>query len=159
MAALNQLGVQYMELKEWGKAGEALRKAIGVAPEAFHPRLNLGIVLLQSKDYKGAANELSVAVQKDSLSAPAHFYLGRAQVSLGNYDGAEKALRQTIAIGGEEATEAHRYLGAVYIEKHDSTRAADELEAYLKLAPRAKDAEKIRVIVKDLRSQASTAPR
>lgn len=159
MAALNQLGVQYMEVKEWGKAVEALRKAIGIAPEAFHPRLNYGIVLLQLKDFKSAAAELSIAVQKDGSSGPAHFYLGRALVSLGNYDDAENALRQTIAIGGEEAVEAHRYLGAVYIEKHDSARAADELEAYLKAAPKAKDAERIRAIVKDLRSQASTTPK
>lgn len=159
MAALNQLGVQYMELKEWGKAVEALRKAIAIAPEAFHPRLNYGIVLLQLKDYKAAAAELGIAVQKDGTSGPAHFYLGRVMVSLGNYDAAEIALRQTITIGGEEAVEAHRYLGAVYIEKHDSARAADELEAYLKLAPKAKDADRIRTIVKDLRSQASTTPR
>jgi tetratricopeptide (TPR) repeat protein len=155
MAALNQLGVQYMELKKWEKAGEALRKAIGIAPEAFQPRLNYGIVLLQLKNYKDAAAELNIAVQKDGSSGTAHFYLGRAMVSLGNYDAAENALRQTITIGGEEAIEAHRYLGAVYIEKHDSPRAADELEAYLKLAPKAKDADRIRAIVKDLRSQAS----
>jgi len=159
MAALNQLGVQYMEVKEWAKAREALRKAILIAPEAFHPRLNHGIALLQLKDYKGAAAELGIAVQKDGESGPAHFYLGRALVSLGNYDGAENALRQTITIGGDEAIEAHRYLGAVYIEKHETARAAEELEAYLRLAPNAKDAEKIRVIVKDLRSQASAAPK
>ena len=159
MAALNQLGVQYMEVKEWAKAGEPLRKAIGIAPEAFHPRLNYGIVLLQLKDYKAAAAELSIAIQKNGSSGPAHFYLGRVMVSLGNYDAAETELRQTISIGGDEAVEAHRYLGAVYIEKHDSARAADELEAYLKLAPKAKDADRIRTIVKDLRSQASTTSR
>jgi tetratricopeptide (TPR) repeat protein len=159
MAALNQLGVQYMEVKEWAKAVEALRKAIGIAPEAFHPRLNYGIVLLQLKDYKAAAAELGIAVQKNGLSGPAHFYLGRVMVSLGNYVAAETELRQTISIGCEEAVEAHRYLGAVYIEKHDSARAADELEAYLKLAPKAKDADRIRTIVKDLRSQASTTSR
>lgn len=158
MAALNQLGVQFMELKEWQKAAGALRKAIAIAPEAFHPRLNYGIVLVQMKNYKDAAAELNIAVQKDSSSGPAQFYLGRAMVSLGKYDTAETVLRQTIVIGGEEAVEAHRYLGAVYIEKHHSARAADELDTYLKLAPKAKDAERIRGIIKDLRSQASAKP-
>lgn len=100
-----------------------------------------------------------LAVHKDSSSAAAHFYLGRAQVNLGNYDAAETALRQTISLGGEDAIEAHRYLGAVYIEKNDSSRAADELDVYLKLAPRAKDAVRIRAIVKDLRSSASAKAR
>ncbi|HEY3135047.1 MAG TPA: tetratricopeptide repeat protein [Blastocatellia bacterium] len=155
MTALNELGVQYIALKQFKEAAEALRTAIKIAPEAFHPRLNYGIVLVNLKNYKDAATQLQIAVQKDSSSATAHFYFGRALVSLGSYDAAEKALRQTISIGGEEATEAHRYLGAVYIEKHDSPRAADELEQYLKLAPKAKDADKIRVIIKDLRAQAS----
>jgi Flp pilus assembly protein TadD len=156
MSALNQLGVQYMELKQWEKATDALRKAIKISPDAFYPHLNYGIVLVQLKDYKNATSELQFAVQKDRTSAVAHFYLGRALINLGQYDAAENALRQTITIGGDQAVEAHRYLGAVYIEKRDSARAADELDTYLKLAPNAKDAERIRGIIKDLRSQAST---
>src|SRR5262245_17120071 len=159
MSALNELGVQYMNLKEWDKAAESLRAAIKLGPEAFYPRLNYGIVLVQLKSYKDAASELQIAVQKDSTSPTAYFFLGRALVSLGDYDPAERALQKTVSIGGPEATEAHRYLGAVYIEKHDNTRAADELEKYLALAPKAKDADRIRAMVKDLRSQATPKPR
>lgn len=155
MAALNQLGVQCMEMKNWGKAIEVLRKAIGIAPEAFHPRLNYGIALVHMKDYKGAAAELKIAVQKDETSGTAHFYLGRAMVNLGNYDEAERCLQQSINLGGDGVVEAHRYLAAVYIEKQRANLAADELETYLKLAPGVKDAEQIRGVIKGLRSQAS----
>ncbi|HSB08592.1 MAG TPA: tetratricopeptide repeat protein [Blastocatellia bacterium] len=155
MTALNELGVQYMALQEWRKAADALRAALKVGPEAFHPRLNYGIVLLQMKDYKAAVGELQLAVQKDSSSGVAHFQLGRALVNIGNYDAAEKALKQSISIGGDEVIEAHRYLAAVYIETQKSQLAADELDLYLKLAPKAKDAERIRTVIKDLRSQAS----
>ena len=51
MTALNELGVQYMALKEWQKAADALRNALKIAPEAFHPRLNYGITLLHMKDF------------------------------------------------------------------------------------------------------------
>ena len=156
MTALNELGVQYMAQKEWRKASDALRTALKIAPEAFHPRLNYGIVLLQMKDYKAAVAELQLAVQKDSSSAVANFQFGRALVNVGNYDAAERALKTSISLGGVNAAEAHRYLGAVYIEKGDSARAADELETYLKLEPKAKDADRIRDIVKDLRRQATT---
>lgn len=156
VTALNELGVQYMNLKEWGKAAESLRSAVKLGPEAFHPHLNLGIVLLQLKDYKTAADELTLAVQKNSLSASAHFQLGRAMVNLSQYDAAEKALKTSISIGGEDAIEAHRYLAAVYIERRNSLAAADELELYLKLAPKAKDAERVRAVIKDLRGQASS---
>jgi tetratricopeptide (TPR) repeat protein len=155
MTALNQLGVEYMGLKEWDKAADALRRAIKISPDAFYPHLNYGIVLMQRKNYNDATAELRFAVQKDGTSAVAQFYLGRALINVGQYDDAENALRHTITIGGEEAIEAHRYLGAVYIEKRDSVHAADELDTYLKLAPKAKDAERIRVIIKDLRAQAS----
>jgi len=158
VSALTELGVQYMQLKQWDRATDALRKAIKISPDAFYPHLNYGIVLVQVKNYKDATSELRFAVQKDRTSAVAHLYLGRALINVGQYDAAESALRHTITIGGsgDEAVEAHRYLGAVYIEKRDSARAADELDAYLKLAPKAKDAERIRAIIKDLRSQAST---
>lgn len=155
MSALTELGVQHMALKQWDKATDALRKAIKISPDAFFPHLNYGIVLVQLKNYKDATSELRFAVQKDGTSAVAHFYFGRALINVGQYDAAENALRQTITIGGDEAIEAHRYLGAVYIEKRDSVRAADELDTYLKLAPNAKDAERIRAIIKDLRAQAS----
>jgi tetratricopeptide (TPR) repeat protein len=155
MTALNQLGVEYMALREWDNATDALRKAIKISPDAFYPHLNYGIVLVQVKKYADATSELRFAVQKDGTSAVAQFYLGRALINVGQYDAAESALRQTITIGGDEAIEAHRYLGAVYIEKRDSAHAADELDAYLKLAPKAKDADRIRAIIKDLRAQAS----
>ncbi len=156
MSALNQLGVQYMELKQWDKATEALRKAIKISPDAFYPHLNYGIVLVQVKKFADATSELKFAVQKDAASGVAHYYLGRALINVGQYDAAENALRHTVTIGGDEAIEAHRYLGAVYIEKRDRLRAADELDTYLKLAPTAKDAERIRSIIKDLRNQASS---
>lgn len=155
MSALNQLGVQYMELKQWDKATEALRKAIKISPDAFYPHLNYGIVLVQVKNYKEATTELRFAIQKDGASGVAHYYLGRALVNVGQYDAAENALKQTITLGGENAVEAHRYLGVVYIEKRDSARAAEELDTYLRLAPNAKDAERIRAIIKDLRTQGS----
>jgi tetratricopeptide (TPR) repeat protein len=155
MTALNELGVQYIALKQFDKAIESLRTALKIGPEAFHPRLNYGIALLHKKSFKEAAIELQRAVQKDNSSAVAHLYFGRALVNIGNYDYAEKALRQAITIGGEDVIEAHRYLGAVYIEKRDGKRAADELEQYLKLAPKAQDADRIRQIIKQLREQAS----
>jgi len=158
MTALNELGVQYMNLKDWNKAAESLRAAVKIGPEAFHPRLNYGIVLLQLKDYKAAAAELQLAVQKDSSSGIAQCQFGRALVNLNNYDAAEIALKRSISIGGDDVIEAHRFLAAVYIEKQNAQSAAAELELYLKLAPKANDAERIRMLIKSLRSQASNRP-
>jgi len=153
MSALNELGLQRMKLKQIDKAEEAFRHALKLAPEAFTPRLNYGILLLQKKDYVAAATELQRATQKDSSNATAHLHLGRAFVNLAIYNKAEKELQQAISLGGSEMTEAHRYLAAVYIETRENLRAADQLEKYLSLSPKAKDAEKIRDIIKQLRTQ------
>lgn len=153
MSALNELGLQYMKIKKLDKAEESLRQALKIAPEAFSPRLNFGILLLQKKDYVAAATELQRAAQKDHTSAAAHFHLGRAFINMAIYNKAEKELQQAISLGGQDMAEAHRYLGAIYIEMRDSTRAVGELEKYLSFSPKAKDADKIREIIKQLRSQ------
>jgi Flp pilus assembly protein TadD len=151
--ALNELGLQYFRQKEYDKAEASLRKAVELAPESFTPQLNFGILMIQKKDYVTAATALQRAVQKDSSSATAHFHLGKALVNLGAYNKAEKELLQAVTIGGEYTVEAHRYLGVVYIETNNNARAVEQLEQYLSLAPKAKDADKIREIVSQLRTK------
>jgi len=62
-------------------------------------------------------------------------------------------LETAIASGKDEVAPAHRYLGGIYWGNKDYRRAADEFELYVKLAPKAADAAKIRDIIKDLRSK------
>jgi regulator of sirC expression with transglutaminase-like and TPR domain len=47
--------------------------------------------------------------------------------------------------------EAHRILAIIYSSRGDKKRAADELDAYLKLAPTTPDAEKIKDQIRRLR--------
>ena len=54
--------------------------------------------------------------------------------------------------------EAHHYLGGIYwrlanksLQKQDYARAINEFEAYLRLVPKAPDAERIRETIKELR--------
>ncbi|HET9531862.1 MAG TPA: hypothetical protein VFQ92_16000 [Blastocatellia bacterium] len=93
--------------------------------------------------YRGAVAELQRACEKEGTSAAAHLHLGRAFIGLNKYDGAEKALVRAIEIGGAEVIEAHRYLATVCIEKGQNSRATDELEKYLLLTPKVKDADRI----------------
>lgn len=153
LAALNEKGVQLMRLKQLEKAAEAFTAALKLAPEAFTPRLNYGMLLVQTKNYPKAVDELYKALQKDPTSAIGHLYIGKALIKLGSYDDAEKFLRLAVKHGNEkdETVEAHRYLGAVYIEKKNNEEAAKELEKYLTLAPHAKDAKSISEMIKQLR--------
>jgi regulator of sirC expression with transglutaminase-like and TPR domain len=48
---------------------------------------------------------------------------------------------------------AYRYLGALFRETGATARAIEALEKYLALAPKAKDADEVRQIVKQLRAE------
>ena len=54
-------------------------------------------------------------------------------------------------LGKEEMKEAHRLLAIIYVNKGAKKQAADELEAYLKLAPDAPDAEQLKDKIRQLR--------
>jgi Flp pilus assembly protein TadD len=151
--AYNELGVQYMKLGQLDQAIEALRQAVKLAPAAFSPRLNYGIALLNKKEFSRAEAELRLALKKNASAPTAHLYLGIALISLRNHDEAEKELQLAVSQGGDEMSLAHYYLGGIYWGRREYKRAADELETYLRLAPQAPDAERVRKTIQELRSK------
>lgn len=155
MLAFNMLGVQYLLLNRLDAAAEALRTALKLAPEDFNPRLNYGVVLFYQRRFQEAGEHLGKAIEKRETSAAAHFFLGRVLIKERRYKEAEKELQRAVALGGDEINEAYRYLGGIYREMGDNARAVESLEKYLKLEPKAKDADAIRQIITELRAQPS----
>jgi protein O-GlcNAc transferase len=151
--AYNEIGAQYLKLGQLEQALEALRSAVKLAPEAFNPRLNYGIALLNKKEFSQAETELRRALKKNDSSPTAHMYLGMSLISLRKLDEAEKELQRAVTLGGDQIGLAHYYLGGIYWGRREYRRAADELETYLKLAPQAPDAERVRNTIKELRSK------
>jgi tetratricopeptide (TPR) repeat protein len=151
--ALNELGIQYLRLGQADKAVEALRAALRIKPDEFTPRLNYGIALLEKKETKEAEAQLRQALKLNDTSWAAHMYLGITLISLKNFDEAEKELQRTLVIAGDNLSLPHYYLGGIYWRRGDHKRAADELEKYLQLAPKAAEAERIRATIKELRDK------
>jgi Tfp pilus assembly protein PilF len=158
MLAFNMLGVQYLLLNRPDDAAQALRTALDLAPEDFNPRLNYGIVLFYQRQFQEAGKHLRKAIERRETSAAAHFFLGRVLIKEHEYREAEKALQRAVSLGGTEINEAYRYLGGIYKELGDNARAVESLEKYLKLEPKAKDADGIRQIIAELRAQPSVKP-
>ncbi len=150
--ALNELGVQYLKLGQANRAVEPLRSATTLSPDASAPRLNLGIALLETKQFADAETQLREVLKISSIPT-AHMYLGLTLARLRNSDEAEKELKQAIDLSGDKLTLAHYYLGGLYWQRRDYRRAADELEAYLRLTPNAQDAERVRGTIKELRAK------
>lgn len=151
--ALSELGAAYVKLGDFDKAIEALRAALKIEPQDLTAAQNLGVALLFKKDFAAADTQLREVIKKDDKSATAHMYLGVTLSSVKQYDEAEKELLTAIGLpGGDKLALAHRYLGGIYLQKGKKQEAADELEKYVTLAPKAPDADRIRDTIKNLRA-------
>lgn len=152
--ALSELGVQYLMIGETDRAIDALQSALKLAPDEFTTRLSYGVALVTKRRFDTAAEQLRLALKKNDLSPLGHYYLGIALVGLNKHDEAEKEFKRTISLpAGNEVAGAHRYLGGIYWGKREYQQAADELEKYLKLSPKAPDAERTRETIKQLRAK------
>ena len=153
MLAFNELGVQYQKINELEKADDALKTALKISPNSFAPLVNHGIVLVRLKKYADATADLRAALKENGKSAVAHFYLGRALAYLGQFDEAITELDAAVTLGGEQMKEAHRYLGAIYHARGETAKAVAQLETYLKIAPKADDADAVRQLIKQLKQK------
>lgn len=162
--ALGELGVQYLKIGEPDKAVESLQAALKLTPDDTPARLNYGFALLNQKKFAEAEAQLRQVLAKNSTLPTAHMYLGMALISMSRdektkqfdvakYTEAQKEFETAVSTGKDEVAAAHRYLGGIYWGNKEYKRAADEFETYLKLTPKAPDAEKLRGAIADLRSK------
>ena len=151
--AHGELGMLYLKTNQLDKALEAFGAAQKTLPEDPNLQLNYGMALLEKRDFAEAEKQLRRAVGKLDKSAQAHLYLGATLARQKNLDEAEKELQQAVKLSNGQSGLAHKYLGGIYWAKQDKKRAADELEKYLKLTPKAADAEQIRGTIKELRGK------
>ena len=152
-AALDELGVQYLKTGQAEQAVESLTAAVKLAPDAFRPNLNLGIALLQMKRFDAAELPLKAAIQANASSPSAHMYLGIALIGEKKSAEAQPELEAAANSNAPEVAKAHYYLGGIYWANREYGPAADELETYLKLVPKAPEADKVRQTIKELRSK------
>jgi tetratricopeptide (TPR) repeat protein len=160
--AHNELGRLAFKAGQLDKAVEEFKTGSKTLPDDPQAQTDYGLVLLEKKDYAEAEKQFRKAVKKMDKSAQVHTYLG---VSLMRQKGADEAertqkladsereLQQAIKLGGDSAARAHYYLGGLYWARREYKKAADELETYLKLAPKSPDAEQVRGTIKELRSK------
>lgn len=165
--AHSDLGMQYLKLGQMEKAAESFEALLKLKPNDVTGELNLGIALYNQgitligqqkldeaeKKLNGSEAHLRAAIKLNSPGPSAHYYLGLMLIRFKAYDEAQKELVLAISNGGENLAMAHKILGGVYMSTKKNKEAADELEKYLKLDPKAPDAEKVKGTIKDLRSK------
>ncbi|MET0650582.1 MAG: tetratricopeptide repeat protein [Pyrinomonadaceae bacterium] len=160
--AHNELAMIHLKAGALDKASEEAKLAAKSLPDDPQVQFNYGLVSLERKDYAEAEKQFRRSLKRMDKSAQAHMYLGVALMRLKaadpaeaqrNQSEAEREFQQSIKLGGDSAARAHYYLGGLYWGRREYKKAADELETYVKLAPKAPDAEQVRATVKELRSK------
>jgi tetratricopeptide (TPR) repeat protein len=146
LAALNKLGEQMRALNKPAEAQAAFEKAIGANPKYALPHINLGMLLADQKRYDEAIASIENGSRLDDTYPMAHLTLGLALMSKQppDYDRAEKELVRALDLGKKEFRYVRKFLFNLNVRRQRMDKAAEQLEAYLKEAPDAPDAEDVR---------------
>jgi TolA-binding protein len=158
--AWNALGVQYLRLKQFDEAAKCFNKVIGKNPKYFDSQFNLGLVMIEDKNYAGAIAEFNKAIDIDSSQPGAHLWLGFALLQTGALPDAESELTKALIESNSSLVVAHFYLAQVNARKDDLAGAARELNAYLKELPNGEYSVDAREMLKKigLRIQSASKP-
>ncbi|MFN0085323.1 MAG: tetratricopeptide repeat protein, partial [Blastocatellia bacterium] len=159
--ALERLGVEYVKRQEYEPARDTLLKAREVNPTGAPALYVLGVSHFHLRQLSDAADALrrSLQLAPDSPNAAlAHFYLGLSYWNTGKQAEAEPHLKKCYELGGDTVPpDIHMHLAQFYSDKKRYKEAADQLEMFLKFAPDAVDAPKIKGLIKQLREKAASA--
>ncbi len=151
--AWNSLGQLLQKTGDIKGSVDALRSAVKYDPESVAANLNLGCALYNDQAYPEAERHLTEALIRNPSSYRGHYYMGLTQLKRQRLDIAEQAFRKATEVGNQHAGMAHFMLGGIYWSVKRYKEAASELELYLKLEPNAKDAEKTRASIAELRGK------
>ncbi len=165
--ALSELGMVYMRLNKMDKAAQTYEALLKLKPDNVIAHQNMGIAyynlgsaaLADKKADEGkqllakSESHIRESLKMNNASPTSHYYLGLILIKSRSYAEAQTEMEAAIANGGDSLALAHKYLGGLYISAKRNKEAADQLEKYLELDPKAKDAEQIRGTIKQLREQ------
>ena len=148
------IGKIYLTSGRFDDAIDSLRKAIRLDPQDFDAKLDYGIALYGKGDYEDAEPALRSVAEMNKTAITPHYYLGLLYIQRKNLDFAQTELEAAKQLNGDRNFPLlHRYLGGIYLAKKLNKLAIAELETYITLAPTAKDADRIRQTILDLRNK------
>jgi len=153
--ALDRLGSEYVLRKQYEEAAKYLIRAIDVNRRSYSSYYALGVASYNLKNLPAAIEALNAATVINPNSINAQLFYGMALRIDGSFEKAEKALLQAKTLAkAAPIAEIHWQLGLLYEKTERYKQAADELELYLKVAPKSANTDQIRKLIENLRTRA-----
>ncbi len=144
--AWSELGTALESQGKMEQAAEAYRKAAAADPKYIKPLAQLAGLAGRQQHWDEERAQAVAALKLHPIEFPGVYYdLAEACFQLGRYPEAEGAARSTIEVDQHgEFPQVYLLLAAVLAQKGDRDAAVKELREYLKAAPHADDAPRIR---------------
>jgi tetratricopeptide (TPR) repeat protein len=153
--ALDRLGTEYVVRGFNEAASILLTRAVEVNPRGFSSVMGLGVAQYNLKQDNEAIENLKRATNLYNKSPNAYFWLGLALKRSGKLDQCEIAFKQANDLSKGKAANIHWQMALLYNEQSRYQEAASELELFLKYQREARDAEKIKQLIQQLREKAA----
>jgi len=133
--AWTEMGTLYFKQDKLGEAEKAYLRALTERPTYLLALLNLGKLRISQKNFDGAIESLSRAVEAEPQSADANFFLGEAYLQVKKGSKAVGYLTEAIRLDPVGKAEAHLRLAALYRAAGVKDKAIAEYEQFLAKKP------------------------
>jgi tetratricopeptide (TPR) repeat protein len=130
------LGVLESKQKNSDAASARYERAIALYPAHEHALLGLGELQLRNQHTAEAAATLEKALQANTMSYRAQFYLAAAYLQLGNYASAKPHAQRAIDLGAQKIPMAHALLGEILAGEGNREAARHEFEVVISDYPK-----------------------
>jgi tetratricopeptide (TPR) repeat protein len=159
--ALDRLGTEYaargkMNSSYFEAARILLTKALEINPRSYSSMFGLGFAQYHQGAIHEAVANLERAIGVYNKSTNGYLWLGIAQKRAGKVLQAEESLKRANDLSKGKEPDVHWHLAGLYNDQKRYNEAAAELELFLKNKPDARDAEKIKQLIVQLRQKAAT---
>lgn len=145
------LGTMLMDLRQWEKAEDTLRRTLEIKPDSAPALLSLGEVFWRRKRFDEAERTLLEGLKLDEASWHGHFTLARLYDEQNEIKKAAPPIGRTLQLKPDFA-EAHLLAGNILLKLNQRERAVIEYQEYLRLAPKGDFAAEARNLVDKLKA-------
>jgi len=146
------LGLELLRIHRLPDAILELEEARAANPKDARVYHAFGLVLFEQKNFAVAASVFEAAERLSPTNAEIRLMRGAALIETGHLDEAEDEISRADRISSHKLAIVHLHLARVYEKRGNRSRAADELESYLRKKPEVDNAPAIREAIKKLRT-------